>query len=307
MLNTYVIGTPVGDPIEWESIRQIFGGANRTEELHLGSVKDNIGHAEAASGIAALLKAILMIQNRTIPKQANFKSLSPRISSSTSDRMSVPKNSQSWASRKLSAVINNYGAAGSNAAIFLQEHSVSDGKRAETNGVSASVDLPEYPFFISAKSPESLSSYLAALQSVVTRARETLANDALASLSYNLARKQNHTFEYSWTSTASTLTALSDQLRAMATAPDNLTKMANPTLPIVLCFSGQSGKTVNISEELFYNCKTLQIHLVSAVSSFVHFYLPFRSVRQEYCNPVLAVRLANVLKILKFVDTAGEV
>ena len=271
LLTTSVTGTPVGDPIEWESIRRTFGGANRTEELFLGSVKDNIGHAEAASGIAALLKAMLMIQNRTIPKQANFKSLSPKISSLKSDRMSVPEHSQPWAPRKLSAVINNYGAAGSNAAIFLQEHCVSERKRLETNGVSASVDPPEYPFFIAAKSPESLLSYCAALQSFVTRTRETHVDNALASLSYNLARKQNHAFEYSWTCTASDLTSLSHQLGAVATAPDSLTKMADPKLPVVLCFSGQSGKTVNISEELFYNCRPLQIHLVSVIRSFVHF------------------------------------
>ena len=272
----------MGDPIEWESIRQTFGGPNRTEQLFLGSVKDNIGHAEAASGVAALLKTILMIQNRTIPKQANFKSLSPRISSSTSDQMTVPKDSQPWASEKLSAIINNYGAAGSNAAIFLQEHAVSGGTRSEKKGVSAIVDSSEYPFFISAKSPESLLSYCTTLQSFATSARTSRANDALANLSYNLTRKQNHAFEYSWTSTASSLTALSDQLRAVAAAPDSFSKKADPILPVVLCFAGQTGKTVNISEDFFYNCRILRLHLVSVICFVVRFPIQIRSVHQQH-------------------------
>ncbi len=44
-------GTPVGDPIEFESIRQVFGGGHRKEPLHVASVKGNIGHLEGASGV----------------------------------------------------------------------------------------------------------------------------------------------------------------------------------------------------------------------------------------------------------------
>ena len=261
----------MGDPIEWESIRQTFGGAHRAEELFLGSVKDNIGHAEAASGIAALLKTVLMMHNRTIPKQANFTSLSPRITSSRHDQMTVPTQSRSWTSQKLSAVINNYGAAGSNAAIFLQEYPLSHEQSLEENGFSTSINPPQYPFLISGKSPQSLSSNCAALQSFVTRNLKTRGTDAIANLSFNLARTQNSALEYSWTSTASNLTALSDQLEKAAAAPINFRKTADHVLPVVLCFAGQTGNTVSLSQELFYNCRILQVHLVSVVCSFATF------------------------------------
>ena len=55
--------TPVGDPIEYESIKDAFGGPQRDSTLYLGSVKANMGHCEAASGIAALIKFILMLQH----------------------------------------------------------------------------------------------------------------------------------------------------------------------------------------------------------------------------------------------------
>ncbi|KAJ5604419.1 hypothetical protein N7510_009573 [Penicillium lagena] len=59
-------GTPKGDPIECASIRQVFGG-QADRKLYLGSVKGNIGHAEAASGVAGLIKVLLMMQKRLIP------------------------------------------------------------------------------------------------------------------------------------------------------------------------------------------------------------------------------------------------
>ena len=213
-----------------------------------------------------------MMQNRTIPKQANFTTLNPRISSSTRDRMTIPKYSQPWTPRKLSAVINNYGAAGSNAAIFVHEHSAFGGHTSESNGYPASEDLPEYPFFLSARSPQSLSSYCLALQSFVIKTRETGRRDAIPSLSYNLARKQNRALEYFWTSTASDLTDLSDQLEAAAATPTNLRKTADPVPPVVLCFAGQAGKTVSLSEELFHNCKPLQARLVSVPYSSAFLY-----------------------------------
>ncbi|KID73862.1 polyketide synthase, partial [Metarhizium brunneum ARSEF 3297] len=57
-------GTPVGDPVEYDSIRQVFGGSIRAGQnaLQIGSVKGLIGHTEGASGLVALIKILLMMQ-----------------------------------------------------------------------------------------------------------------------------------------------------------------------------------------------------------------------------------------------------
>ncbi|KAI9933738.1 hypothetical protein MW887_004810 [Aspergillus wentii] len=110
-------GTQVGDPIEFDSIRKVFGGQGRPSQVFVGSIKDNIGHAEAASGVAGLLKTILMIQHRTIPKLASFKLLNPKIPPLGSDQVVIPTQTQGWESATRTALINNYGAAGSNVAI----------------------------------------------------------------------------------------------------------------------------------------------------------------------------------------------
>ncbi|KAJ4181087.1 hypothetical protein NW767_014226, partial [Fusarium falciforme] len=72
-------GTEVDDPFEFEGIQSTFTGPWREDELFLGTVKDCVGHAGAASGGAGILKCLLMMQHRIIPKQAGFTEWNPAI------------------------------------------------------------------------------------------------------------------------------------------------------------------------------------------------------------------------------------
>lgn len=74
-------GTQAGDPIETSAISETMCSERSADEpLVIGSVKTNIGHLEAASGIAALIKAVLMLENRVIFPNRNFETPNPRIS-----------------------------------------------------------------------------------------------------------------------------------------------------------------------------------------------------------------------------------
>ncbi|KAL8720221.1 MAG: hypothetical protein Q9225_002883 [Loekoesia sp. 1 TL-2023] len=261
------VGTPVGDPIEYESIRQTFGVPSRNQQLFVGSVKDNIGHAEAASGAAGVIKTLLMMQNHTIPRQANFVSLNPAISPLEADRINIPKQTQPWDASKRSAVINNYGAAGSNVAIVLQEqYAAIDNGLAGAYETSSPHYACDFPFTIMAKSSESLRAYCAALKSFVTRVQETHRGNLLADVAYNLAKKQNRVLEHSLNFTAGSITALNDQLEASASGSDGLSKASCYAWPVVLCFGGQNGRKVHLSEDLFHSSRILQIHLVQCDS-----------------------------------------
>ena len=255
-------GTPVGDPIECESIRQTFGGAQRTDNLFLGSVKDNIGHAEAASGAAALIKTILMMQNRTIPKQANFSSLNPSIPPLEQDRMAIAEQTQPWAAARRTAIINNYGAAGSNAAIVLQEQLPTQFEVVASKASSSPSDELEVPLFVSARSPENLRSYCMALKSFIATYSQATSGNMLANVAYNLSTKQNRSLEYSWISTSQNIRKLSDQLEAAVTEPVSFDRSISAKRPVVLCFGGQTGRLVTLSRELYKNCRILQLHMV---------------------------------------------
>src|SRR5262249_16714510 len=74
-------GTPLGDPIEVEGIRQAFARAAPVpaRTWGRGSVKANIGHWEGAAGIAGLIKVLLCLQHQMLPQSTNFQRLNPEI------------------------------------------------------------------------------------------------------------------------------------------------------------------------------------------------------------------------------------
>jgi acyl transferase domain-containing protein len=252
------LGTPVGDPIEFESIRSTFSVPERTERLFIGSVKDNIGHAEAASGAAGVIKTLLMIQHGVVPKQANFVSLNPRINSSPSDRITVPKETGPWNASRRIALINNYGAAGSNAAIVVRQHDKDSEAREVRNGVSVKTSPTTYPILLSARSASSLHSYASALKSHVSKHHET----SLSDLAYNISRRQNPSFEHRIAFTVSDREHLLSKLEESGSESALVTKSAEKR-PVVLCFGGQTGLHANISRELYDESVLLRKYLVS--------------------------------------------
>ena len=66
-------GTPVGDPIEFGSLAQVYGTAG--EPCALGSAKSNLGHTESAAGAVGLIKAILALQHGVVPPMLHFTGL----------------------------------------------------------------------------------------------------------------------------------------------------------------------------------------------------------------------------------------
>ncbi|KAJ5644416.1 hypothetical protein N7507_010427 [Penicillium longicatenatum] len=128
-------GTPVGDPIECNAIGEAFRGMRRCsspgiqEPLIVGAVKSNIGHLEGASGIAAIIKTIMVLEKGLIPPNANFERLNPKIDLEFLN-LKLPHQPTPWPTRGLRrASVNSFGFGGSNAHVilddafhFLQDH-----------------------------------------------------------------------------------------------------------------------------------------------------------------------------------------
>src|SRR6476619_1576457 len=86
-------GTPLGDPIELESLGQVFSG--RAEPLAIGSVKTNLGHLEAAAGVAGFIKTVLAVHHGYIPQHLNFEQLTPYATEAASC-LRVAASGQDW-------------------------------------------------------------------------------------------------------------------------------------------------------------------------------------------------------------------
>ncbi|KKJ01775.1 hypothetical protein, partial [Burkholderia gladioli] len=73
-------GTRLGDPIEAHAIAEVYGEAREAgRPLAIGAVKANLGHLEAAAGLAGLIKAMLVLRHGEAPPQPGFETLNPAI------------------------------------------------------------------------------------------------------------------------------------------------------------------------------------------------------------------------------------
>jgi acyl transferase domain-containing protein len=73
-------GTQAGDPIETGAISRVFGAGRPLDRpVRIGSIKTNVGHLEGASGVAGVIKAVMMLENRMFLPNRNFEKVNPRI------------------------------------------------------------------------------------------------------------------------------------------------------------------------------------------------------------------------------------
>ncbi|KAK1975933.1 beta-ketoacyl synthase domain-containing protein [Colletotrichum cereale] len=126
-LEGHFTGTPAGDPIEASAIASVFqrGGPRAVDRppLYVGAVKANIGHVEAASGMAQVIKTVLVLENGVIPPNTNFEKINPRI---PIDRWGlklplVPTPFETGPSGVRRASINSFGFGGTNAHVVLDD------------------------------------------------------------------------------------------------------------------------------------------------------------------------------------------
>jgi acyl transferase domain-containing protein/SAM-dependent methyltransferase/NAD(P)-dependent dehydrogenase (short-subunit alcohol dehydrogenase family)/acyl carrier protein len=113
-------GTPLGDPIEIEALSAALG-AERDTPLIVGSVKTNIGHLEAAAGVAGLIKAVLCVEHGMIPPHLNFTALNPEIDPEPA-RLMIPTQPMAWEGvdgRRIAGV-SAFGFGGTNAHLVLE-------------------------------------------------------------------------------------------------------------------------------------------------------------------------------------------
>ncbi|OTA99693.1 hypothetical protein M426DRAFT_16227 [Hypoxylon sp. CI-4A] len=239
-------GTAVGDPAEYASIKAVLGGANRPSEkpLIFSSVKGLVGHLEGTSGVVALIKLLLMLHMGLVPPQASFTTMNPAIGATSADNMIIPTKVQPWNADFRLALLNNYGASGSNASMVLAQPPA---LRATQIGVMpAGV---KYPFWLSANDNDGLRRRAKALRSYLGRTR---GRHSLANFSYNVARQNNRALDSRVLLSATSLDDLDHKLTTLEKGE------AQPAgdKDVVLCFGGQISTYVGLDRR-FYESNAL--------------------------------------------------
>lgn len=117
-------GTVLGDPIEFEALAGTYGLVkdNAQGQCALGAVKTNIGHTEAAAGIAGFIKATLAVQRAQIPPNLHFSQWNPAIDAA-STRFFVPTENTAWpaANGPRRAAVSSFGLGGTNAHVIIEQ------------------------------------------------------------------------------------------------------------------------------------------------------------------------------------------
>jgi thioester reductase-like protein/acyl carrier protein/SAM-dependent methyltransferase len=241
-------GTPVGDPAEYEAICRILGGSQRTDALSLSSVKGLFGHTEGASGVCSLLKVLLMMHEGVIPPQASFRSINPAIKATPQDNIEIPTRLTPWKPEMQIALINNYGASGSNSSLVVTEPPASglDGREL--------LKGKTFPFWIPGLDDKSIQRYAAKFRAWIQRHSSSKKDLSVRNLSFQLAFQTNRDLPQVLIFKANSSSDLESKLTAFEKGD---TAMASSAItsrkPVILCFGGQISTYIGLDQEVYEN------------------------------------------------------
>src|SRR5215210_8060877 len=173
-------GTPLGDPIELAALNRVFGEAGTPGTCAIGSVKSNIGHLDAAAGIAGLIKTVLALEHEEIPPSLHFTTPNPAADFPSSP-FAVSARLQKWTANGAPrrAGVSSFGMGGTNAHMVLQE-----APRPEPSGASRPWQL----LLLSAATPAALDAATDGLAAhLETHPEEPLGLPYLADIAYTLS------------------------------------------------------------------------------------------------------------------------
>jgi 8-amino-7-oxononanoate synthase len=244
-VETHGTGTALGDPIEVRSLRQVLMTDRSSDRpCWLGAVKTNIGHLEAAAGIAGLIKLILALQHKQIPPNLHFQKLNPYISLEGTT-FALPTQCIPWpdGAGKRIAGLSSFGFGGTNCHMIIEE-----GPRAETP-VPAQAPSPHL-LVLTAKTREDLGQMARDYNQFLVDQPDT----ALPDICFTAATGRSH-FDYRTAVTGQTRDELRAGLQAFA-ANGQVTPVLRKSgkkraAKIVFLFTGQGSQRIGMGRSIY--------------------------------------------------------
>ena len=242
-------GTQAGDGNEMRSVTSVFapstGGHVRPRDLplHIGSAKANVGHGEAAAGVMAFIKTMLVLQKGIIPPHVGIKTrLNPALPRDLDQRnVVIPYTAASWGPNSKQtrlAMVNNFGAAGGNTSIIVEE---------ATPRPRMAEDKREIQVItVSAKTALSLQKNIKRLVDHIERRQDL----SIADLSYTLSARKMH-YDYRVSILATSRAEAVDLLRPHIETSLAQSPRSGKQSPIAFAFTGQGTFYIGVGAQLY--------------------------------------------------------
>jgi acyl transferase domain-containing protein len=233
-------GTSLGDPIEVEALTEVIGQPRLNgQSCYLASVKTNLGHLEAAAGIAGLIKVVLCMQHGEIPAHLHFTALNPHISLDNTPFV-IPTELQPWTpiSGRRFAGLSSFGFGGTNGHIVLEE---------APQLPQAQPDTVERPYVLplSAHTPEAVQEMAAQFAAHLGQASASVRD-----MTYTASLRRSH-HDYRLAAVGRTREELAERLDALARGSQALVPVQRgAAAKIAFVFSGQGPQWWAMGREL---------------------------------------------------------
>jgi phthiocerol/phenolphthiocerol synthesis type-I polyketide synthase C len=252
-IETHGTGTALGDPIEVKAIAGVMGEARSGDQQSvLGSVKANIGHLEAAAGVASLIKVLLCLKYGEIPAQLHFEKLNPLISLEKT-RLVISSQRRPWPSLEQPrfAGVSSFGFGGTNAHLVLEE-----APRREP--ADNEIERPLHVLTLSAKSASTLKE-------LARRYEDHLAThpaESLADVCFSANAGRAH-FAYRLAATTASPWRLHEQLAAFvdgreATGLQSRHLQSQNQPKVAWLFTGQGSQYPDMGRQLYHTQPTFR-------------------------------------------------
>jgi acyl transferase domain-containing protein/acyl carrier protein len=283
LIEAHGTGTSLGDPIEVEALCKVLGQP-RSTPCWLASSKTNLGHTEAAAGIAGLLKVVLSLQHEQIPPHLHFESLNPNIHLEGTP-FQIPTQLQPWPrnpQRRRYAGISSFGWSGTNAHLIIEE---APQREAEATPPART---PGALLALSARSPQ-------ALRELARRYHELLTSPsapALVNLCATAALRRTH-HPYRLARAGQDAQALADLLSAFLTGESRADAAFSGQEPrIVFVFPGQGSQWIGMGQELLRE-EPVFARAIDDCEQAMRPYLDW-SLREQLLAPAASSRLQEI-------------
>jgi acyl transferase domain-containing protein/surfactin synthase thioesterase subunit len=253
-LEAHGTGTALGDPIEAQVLLECYG-QDREQPLLLGSVKSNIGHTQAASGVAGVIKMVLAMRHGHLPRTLHVDQPTPHVDWPEGD-VALLTEQLPWprTGRPRRCGISSFGVSGTNAHVILEE---APAPQAPAPGPADRYPRPGqepvltgggYPWILSARSEPSLGAQATRLRSFLTENPQADPGEVGWSLASTRARLEHRAVILAGEREQATraLTALAEG----ATAPGLVRGHADADGKVAFVFPGQGAQWAGMAADL---------------------------------------------------------